>query len=122
MADHACFVFFSAGKCDLDDAASALEERGLTVKRKHDELEARFPRKPVLRVALATDDYVRMEAEELSVDSPFAATISTCDARFEVLIDDLDAVLDEINTIDVQIALQDLTRGFVLDGWTCRNR
>jgi hypothetical protein len=118
MADDACFVFFPSGRFDLDTATKTLSDRGLSVKRKPDELEVRFPGKPVLRIALATGEYVREEAEEIAADTPHAAAMSVCDARFEILIDDFDAVLDEINTlIDAQSALQELTHGFLYRTW-----
>jgi hypothetical protein len=118
MADDACFVFFAGNRPDLDDAAQALSKCGLSVNRTPDELVVYFPGKPVLRVALATDDYVRGEAVELSEGTPFSKEMSSCDARYEILIDDLDAVLDEINSlIDVQQTLQQLTRGFLYLTW-----
>jgi len=120
MADHACFVFFPSSRADLDAAAKALTEHGLLVKRAAaDELEAGFPGKPFLRVAFATEDSVREEAAEIAAETPHAAAMSECDVRFEILIDDLDQVLDEINTlIDVQSALQELTHGFLYRTWT----
>jgi hypothetical protein len=118
MANHACFIFFSGGPYSLDSAAQVLAERGLTVKRRSDELEVGFPGKPVLRVSLSTDAYVRGEAEELSEGTPYSSEMSKCIGRFEILIDDLDAVLAEINTlIDVQVAIQQLTRGFLYSTW-----
>jgi hypothetical protein len=48
----------------------------------------------------------------------FEQKIANCDARFEVWIEDLDAALDEINSlIDVQDALQSLTRGCTYFTW-----
>jgi hypothetical protein len=122
MADSACFVFFTTdSRCTLDTAAKGLAERGLSVKQKADELVVCFPGKPVLRVSLATDDYVREEAAELSKGTPFFTGMSDCDARFEILIDDLDAVLGEINTlIDVQQSLQELTHGFLYCTWNAQ--
>ena len=118
MADDACFVFFADHRHDLGAAAQALAKRGLSVNRTLDELLVSFPGKPVLRVALATDDYVRGEAIEVSAGTPFSKEMSSCNARYEILIDDLDAVLDEINTlIDVQYALQELTHGFLYLTW-----
>jgi hypothetical protein len=118
MADNACFIFFRSGCCTLDDAGKALTERGLSVKRNRDELDVCFPGTPMLRVVLATGDYVREEAAEIAADTPHFAPMSACDARFEILIEDLDAVLDEINTlIDVQACLQDLVHGWLFRTW-----
>ena len=42
-----------------------------------------------------------------------------CGARFEVGIEDLDAAVDEFNTLmDVQVALQDAARGFLFVPWS----
>jgi hypothetical protein len=119
MADNACFVFFVDGHHHgIDSAAQALAERGLSVKRETDELFACFPGKPVVRVAFADDQYVQEEAKELSLGTTFSTEMAKCNARFEILLDDLDAVLDEINTlIDVQHALQQLTHGFLYLTW-----
>jgi hypothetical protein len=119
MADDACFIFFSSDRrVDLGAAAVALAARGLVVKPRAEELSVSSPGKPVLRVALAAGDYVREEAEELSAGSLLHEPVSRCSARFEILIDDLNAVLAEVNTvIEVQEALVELTHGFVYRTW-----
>ena len=118
MADHASMIFFRSGRFDLDAAAAALANNGLSVRRHDDELVVGFRDSPQLRVAYVREPYVRDEAEEFSEGTPHAAAMALCDARFEVLIDDLDAVLDEMNTlIDVQSTLQDATGGFLFNTW-----
>jgi hypothetical protein len=118
MADDVSMIFFRSGQFDLDAAASALTDRGLSVRRGEDELVVGFRGGPQLRVAYVSEPYVREEAEEIGAGTPHAAALGGCDARFEILIDDLDAVLDEINTlIDVQAALQDATGGFLFNTW-----
>jgi hypothetical protein len=122
VADHASLIFFRAGSGNLDTAAAALADRGMVVQRQAsefgDELTVGFRSGPQLRVAFVAEPYVCEEAEELSTGSPHAAEMSRCEVRYEVLIDDLDAVLDEINTlIDVQAALQGTTHGFLFNTW-----
>lgn len=122
MADHATMVFFRSGRGDLDTAAAALAGCGMSVRRKgrgpDAELVVGFRDGPRLRVAFVREPYVRQEAEELGAASPHAAEMSRCDVRYEILIDDLDGVLDEINTlIDAQSALQEATGGFVFNTW-----
>jgi hypothetical protein len=119
MAQDACLVFFNSRiGCDLEAASRALAGRGMTVEHRSDELVAFFAGQPVFRVRLVSGEAVRKDAAELSVGKSFASRMAECDARFEVLIDDLDAVLDEINSlIDVQSALESLTHGFVYLTW-----
>jgi hypothetical protein len=121
MADHACLVFFRSGRCDLDRAAAALADARLTVARRGDELAVSYPGSPVFRVAYVAEDYVAAEAAEIAAGNPHAAALLPCDARFEILIDDLDAVLDECNTLmSVQEALEEATGGFLFNTWNGR--
>lgn len=118
MADNACFVCFRSGRCDLGDAAKALAGLKLGVKRRGDELTVNYPSGPVLRVAYAADEYVAEENAEIAQGHPQAADLLPCDARFEVLIDDLDAALQDYNTLfAVQEALVGATGGFVFNTW-----
>jgi hypothetical protein len=118
MADDASMIFFRSAGFDLDAAAAALADRGLSVRRTNDELTVGFPGGPQLRVAYVQEEYVQEEAEEIGAGSPHAAAMGQCDTRFEILIDDLEAALDEINTlIDVQATLQDATQGFLFNTW-----
>jgi len=118
MADDACFVCFRSGRCDLNGAAKALAGLKLAVERRGDELAVRYPGGPVLRVGYATDDYVAEENAEIARGNPHAATLLPCDARFEILIDDLDAALDEYRTLfAVQEALEEATGGFLFNTW-----
>lgn len=119
MADNVCFVFFvDDHRHSIDTAAQALTKRGLLVKREMDELSVCFPGKPILRIAFVVGAFVHEEAIELPAGTEFSTQMARCNARFEILIDDLDAVLDEINTlIDVQHALQELTNGFLYLSW-----
>jgi hypothetical protein len=122
MADHASLIFFRLGRGNLNVAAAALADRGLTVRRKgrgsDAELVVGFRAGPRLRVAFVEEPYVRDEAEELAAGSCHATEMAGCEARYEILIDDLDGALDEMNTlIDVQAALQDATDGYLFNTW-----
>ena len=117
MADNACLICFRSGRCDLDGAAKALAGLKLAVERRGDELAVSYPGGPVLRVAYA-DEYVAEEAAEIAEGHPPAAELLPCDARFEVLIDNLDTALQEYNTLfAVQEALAEATGGFVFNTW-----
>jgi hypothetical protein len=118
MADNACLVCFHSGRCDLEGAAKALTCLRLAVSRRDDELAVSYPGGPVLRVAYVREGYVAEEAAEIAQGNPHAAALLPCDARFEILIDDLDAVLHEYSTLfAVQEALEEATGGFLFNTW-----
>ncbi len=118
MADDACFVCFRSGRCDLEGAAKALACCQLAVERCGDELAVSYPAGPILRIACAADDYVAEENADIARENPAAAALLPCDVRFEILIDDLDAALQEYRTLfTVQEALQEATGGFLFNTW-----
>ncbi len=103
---ESCMVFFRSGTCDLDAAVRSLAGYRLTVTRNGDELSVGRTGSPQFRVRLVAGDWVRAEAAEIGEDTPHETSMRECNARFEIDIDDLDAVLDEINTLmEVQGAL-----------------
>lgn len=115
---EACFVFFPSDSSDLDAAARSLGGYGLDVTRDDTGLVAGRPDRPRFRVGLVVGEAVRAEAAEIGEGTPLAAALRDCDARFEILIDDLDEALDEINTLmEVQGALQDASRGYLFLPW-----
>ena len=117
MAD-CCMVFFKEGACDLERAADAMKQYRFHVVRKKNTLTAQQPGKPEFRIELVTDDYVREEAEEIGADTPYADVMKECGCRFEIFIDDLDAALDEINSLmEVQTALQEASQGYLHLSW-----
>jgi hypothetical protein len=120
MADDACLICFRSGRCDLDGAAKALAGCKLVVERRGDELAVSYPRGPVLRVVYTAAGFVADENAEIAQMNAQAAKLLPCEVRFEVLIDDLDAVLDEYQTLfAVQEALAEATGGFVFNTWNC---
>jgi hypothetical protein len=111
-------VFFKTGACDLRRAVEALKEYRFHVVRRGTKLTAQQPGKPKFRVELVTDQYVRDEAEEIGADTPYAEDMKECGSRFEIFIDDLDAALDEINSLmELQAALQDASQGYLFLTW-----
>jgi hypothetical protein len=102
----------------LEDAERLLSDRGLQVTRKANALSVRWDDGPELSVTRSAEPHVAEEAVEIAEGTPFAAELSRCDARFEIGIEDLDEVLDEINTlIEVQCTLQDATGGYLFNSW-----
>jgi hypothetical protein len=113
-----CMVFFRPGACDLDAAADTLAGYGLTVTRQAGELTVGRSGSPQFRVRLVAEPHVAVEAAEIGEGTPHAAVMRACGARFEIAIDDLDAALDEMNTLlEVQGALQDASRGYLFLPW-----
>jgi hypothetical protein len=111
-------VFFRADSVTLDEAGRRLAAAGLRVGRAGEQLQVQLGAGPVLRIRYARDPSVTAEARTIGANSRHAAALSQCDARFEVSFDDLAAVLDEVNTlIEVQMTLQELTRGVLFTAW-----
>jgi len=118
VSDHACFVFFRSGSVTLDDAAQRLAAAGLDVQRAGDQIAVRWGQGPQLRIRFARDPRVVAEARAIGANTPHAAALGQCDARFEVRFDDLAHVLDEVNTlIEVQLTLQEATGGVLFTSW-----
>jgi len=114
-------VFFSSGRCNLQAAHSALAR---TLRVSHTGvnelmLTALDTPGPTLRVCLAHGPNIRAEAAKIAAGTPHVAAMAACDARFEIVIDDLAAALDEMNTLmEAQLTLQDLTAGLLFNTWT----
>lgn len=118
MSDGVCLIFFRSGGYDLEAAARSLASRGLSVSRVGNDLDVTWHGGPKLRVAFVNAKWVQEEAAEVAERHPRALELSTCDVRFEIMFDDLDEVLDEINTlIEVQATLQKATGGYMLNTW-----
>ncbi|WP_420454282.1 hypothetical protein [Rubrivirga sp.] len=112
-----CHVYFQRGSADLDSAAQALLDAGLRVVREDTGVQATRAGAPVFRIRLALGRPAS-EAADAATDAALAEQIRACDARFDVEFADLDEALDEINTLmEVQVALQDLTGGYLFLPW-----
>ena len=69
-------------------------------------------------VYLVHGDHVLSEAIEVSHGSEHHQQMSECDARFEIVISDLNAALSEMNTLmELQGALQDASKGYLFTPW-----
>lgn len=117
MSSSSSFLVYFHGACTLDDAERALRGTALTITRDGGSLAARWGSGPELHVGLSTEAWVAIEARE-QAERHAIPELATCDRRFEVAFEDLGAVLDEYNTLaEVQLTLQDLTKGFVALSW-----
>jgi hypothetical protein len=118
MADDVSMIFFRSAAFNLDAAARALTDRGFTVRPVDDELAVQCGDGPELRVVFTQGEDVRDEATEIGEGTPHAEAMGHCDSLFAILIENLDEVLDEMNSlIEVQATLQDATQGFLFNTW-----
>lgn len=120
MPDGVSMIFFRCGSpaFAIEDAERLLAEDGLHVTRNGDALSVRWEDGPEVSVSRSASPHVAEEAAEIAEGTPFAAELSRCDARFEIGIEDLAEVLDEINTlIEVQCTLQGATGGYLFNSW-----
>jgi hypothetical protein len=70
------------------------------------------------RVVHASEESISEENAEIAKMHPAAVALLPCEVRFEVLIDDLEAVLEDYRTLfAVQEALVEATGGFVFHTW-----
>lgn len=111
-------VFFRAGTCDLEAAASSLREQGLDVSQEPGLLIASTDGSPEFRIRLSSEPHVQAEASEIGAGTPHESAMRELNARFDVAMGDLDEALDEINTlIEVQGALQEASNGYLFLPW-----
>lgn len=115
LVDAEHFHVYFAGRATLADAARKLSS--MVVAEEDDQFTVRRFDGPEMLVTLDAGPQVAAEAAEVAeaYDLPEMAAL---DRRFEVSFNDLDEVLDEINTlIEVQCHLEDLTGGYVVRSW-----
>ena len=111
-------VLFHDPSIGLKEAAQILKDRSLTVEDRETSLQVRWDDGPVLTIRLSRGPVVQQMAAEIGQDTPYAEDLAHCDACFAILIEDLENVLDEINTlIETQLALQYATGGFLFNTW-----
>ena len=118
MSRHVCLIVCSSDRTSLNDAKTALEKDGLSVESNNNRLICFRDNSPRFTIRFIQEE-VLAEAKTLGEEYPnYRSRLKNCDARFEILFDDLSEVLDEINTpIDIQLTLQDTTEGIVFTSW-----
>ena len=116
MGKGSYFMVYFCGGTTLEDAERELRTNN-TVTRDGDGLAVRYEDGPELFIGLSTEPHVIIEAEDVAERHSVPA-LASCDRRFEVMFDDLEAVLDETNTLfDVGATLQDLSKGYIQYSW-----
>lgn len=100
-----CMVFFQSDKCNLEDAYQSLVSYGLIVKRYQKKLLCFRDDSPQFTIGLATGEQIQQEAVEIANSTPYTGSMNQCNARFKVIFDDLNDVLE------------DASRGFLFTPW-----
>lgn len=117
MGKGSYFLVFFNGATAMEDVARALRVSSMTITRTEDQLAARWATGPELHLGISAEAHVILEAQEIA-EQHDVPSLANCDRRFEVAFDDLEAVLDETNTLfEVGATLQDLTNGFIVYSW-----
>jgi len=110
-------VFFQAKNSSYEKAIQLLNSYSFKVEAQEDKLIVRYDHF-TFEVIINKAPYVLEEAQEIGASSPYQEAMNLCNARFEVSIEDLDAALDEINTLmSLQGALQDASKGYLFLPW-----
>ena len=125
MGEAVSMIYFRSCHIGLAAARKAMIAAGLAVRRLDGPLAGQLgvrwaddPDCTELRVAYSRGRYVREEASGSGKHSPHATAMAQCDARFEILIDDLDETLDDLNTLmEVQWALEELAECYTVNSW-----
>jgi hypothetical protein len=119
MASNPLFMVYFSGPATLADAARSLSAHKLHVVEAADLLQvrSRADTGPVFWVGLNTEPWVLLEAAERAEENGLPE-LAHLDRRFEVPMDDLEAALDDYNTMfEVQATLQNLTGGYIVMSW-----
>lgn len=111
------FHVYFAGATTYAEAARALAEV-VEVVDEGERLRVQWdPEGPAMWVTYSAGPEVAADAARLA-EIHRLPELAKADRRFEVGFNDLDEVLNEINTlIEVQVTLQDLTRGYIARSW-----
>lgn len=110
-------VLFRSGACDLLTAERALVARRFRVANHSTQLAVTWPGSQEFRALINAKEWVLSEAVEIGERTSEPA-LSSCDSRLEVSFDDLDAALDEFDTMmEIQVTLQEVSGGFLFLPW-----
>lgn len=113
-----CMIFFNRDDCDKERAIDFLKNYGISVVVEEDYLAVQKANSPIFKIYLVEADFVNVEAKEISTGTAYQKNMAEFNARFEVIIENLDEALDEANTLmDVQGALQDASNGYLFTAW-----
>ncbi len=111
-------ILFHNPTFGLVEAHAALSKTGLTVTPQNESLIVRWYDGPLLTVRYFHGAQIASQIQRFGRGTDYSTQLARFDSLFEITFDDLDEVLDEINTlIEVQATLQDATQGFLYNTW-----
>lgn len=111
-------VFFDSSTVGIESAISSCKSYGLEVETSTTGFITYRKGSPKFEVDISGEPHVLEEAREIAEGSEFEAAMENCSIRFEVTIDDFSTAIDEIDTMmDVQGALQDVSKGYLYLPW-----
>jgi hypothetical protein len=119
---NTCLLFFrdSEAKFTLETLKQILGDRAATVTGESQQLALRWGDGPTLYLAIERGDVAEILASRLmdGRDQTHRSLVAGCDAYIQITFENLEEVLDEINTlIDVQATLQTATHGLMYLSW-----
>jgi hypothetical protein len=116
---HTCTIYFSSPEHTIHSIKEPLEEEGLFLREKDNALFVRWDDKgPELKVTYRAGTEVQTEAAAVGLATEFEERLHACPYAFDIQFEDLEAVLDEINTlIQVQGVLQSTSKGVAFNSW-----
>jgi hypothetical protein len=113
-----CWILFHDDSTDLKAARAHLKLLGMKVGARDGGLTVRYSAEPRLFVHLADGKKWRTLREDLLESAPEETALAACDRAFVITFEDFDGSLDESNTLlEVQVELQELTRGYLYRSW-----
>lgn len=113
-----CLVFFRDASSSLLRAEQELRRYKFEVRFDGTSLFASKFQSQEFQITLAQLPHVLLEAREIAQGTEYAQALGECGSRFEISIPDLDAALNEINSLmEVQGALQDASSGYLFLPW-----
>lgn len=113
-----CFIMYKNDNLHLDIAEQKLKEIGLTVERNNDVLRTFYKNGPSLFISHSYGQKILQESIRIGTASAYEKQLKESNSRFEIFFDNIEEVLDEINTlIEVQSTLQNITGGVIFNNW-----
>jgi hypothetical protein len=116
-----CLIFFRDAEAQFTPAQlkQLLQNRGLTVSGKPEPFTVQWHDGPKLFVSIEWGRYIVPIIRGLvGRRRKHRTPIAGCDTQVKIELSDVEAVLDEINTlIEVQGTIQDATRGLMYMSW-----
>lgn len=119
-----CLIFFRDPKAEFDASRlkKALGDAGLTVTGRKEPFKVRWGDGPTMQVSIFRGKSIETIVRGLvGKQRKYAKLVKGCDAQVKIELDNVEEVLDEINTlIEVQTTLQSATQGLMYNSWNDR--